>query len=306
MTNTHNTHNYLLNPQHPVTVNLIGCGGTGSHILMGLARLHIALKELGHQGLHVVAFDPDTVSQANLGRQLFSPAELGENKAVCLITRINRFFRLGWNAVAELYDESIFDKPTQLPTANITITCVDTVAARHGVKRVLDKSFHFAQKAEPFEKPYYWLDLGNNQKTGQVLLSTVLVDMPKKESPELIYALPTLMDLYGDLTSQEMNDNTPSCSLAEALLKQDLFVNSVLAQYGLHILWQLFREIQIQAQGVFINLKTLKTTPIPLPKVDTSSFLEFYAPRKQANSPRPTKRRVTSSPKGKKPNKKVV
>ena len=29
----HFTDNYLLNPQHPVTVNLIGAGGTGSQVL---------------------------------------------------------------------------------------------------------------------------------------------------------------------------------------------------------------------------------------------------------------------------------
>ena len=39
MKRVHYIDNYLLNPQHPVTVNLIGAGGTGSQVLTCLARL---------------------------------------------------------------------------------------------------------------------------------------------------------------------------------------------------------------------------------------------------------------------------
>ena len=60
--------------------------------------MSMALQALGHPGLHVTVFDPDTVSQANIGRQLFSETELGLNKAVSLVTRINRFFGYAWTA----------------------------------------------------------------------------------------------------------------------------------------------------------------------------------------------------------------
>lgn len=92
MKKIHFTDRYLLNPRHPVTVFAIGAGGTGSQVITNLARMSMALQALGHPGLHVTVFDPDTVSQANIGRQLFSETELGLNKAVSLVTRINRFF----------------------------------------------------------------------------------------------------------------------------------------------------------------------------------------------------------------------
>ena len=38
MKRVHYIDNYLINPQHPVTVNLIGAGGTGSQVLTCLAR----------------------------------------------------------------------------------------------------------------------------------------------------------------------------------------------------------------------------------------------------------------------------
>lgn len=46
MKRVHYTDNYLINPQHPVTVNLIGAGGTGSQVLTCLARLDVTLRAL--------------------------------------------------------------------------------------------------------------------------------------------------------------------------------------------------------------------------------------------------------------------
>ena len=66
MKRVHYTDNYLMSPQHPVTVNLIGAGGTGSQVLTCLARLDAALRGLGHPGLFVTLYDPDIVTEANI------------------------------------------------------------------------------------------------------------------------------------------------------------------------------------------------------------------------------------------------
>ena len=62
MKKIHFTDRYLLNPRHPVTVFVIGAGGTGSQVITNLARMNMALQALGHPGLHVTVFDPDTVT----------------------------------------------------------------------------------------------------------------------------------------------------------------------------------------------------------------------------------------------------
>lgn len=59
-------------------------------------------------------------------------------------------------------------------------------------------------------------------------------------------------------------DSGPSCSLAEALEKQDLFINSVLAHIGCDLLWKMFREGKTLHRGAYVNLDTLKVTPIPV------------------------------------------
>ena len=65
MKRVHYIDNYLINPQHPVTVNLIGAGGTGSQVLTCLARLDTALRGLGHPGLFITVYDSDIVTEAN-------------------------------------------------------------------------------------------------------------------------------------------------------------------------------------------------------------------------------------------------
>jgi hypothetical protein len=70
---------------------------------------------------------------------------------------------------------------------------------------------------------------------------------------------------FGELLKiSEAEDNTPSCSLAEALEKQDLFINSTLAQMGSSLLWSLFRNGMTENRGFFLNLKEFKTQPIKL------------------------------------------
>jgi PRTRC genetic system ThiF family protein len=104
-TSVHIVDRGILQPYNPVTVNLIGAGGTGGQVLTALARMNQALVALNHPGLMVRVFDDDTVNPANLARQLFTTAELGLPKSVALINRINRFFGTNWKAITEKYDK---------------------------------------------------------------------------------------------------------------------------------------------------------------------------------------------------------
>ena len=70
-------------------------------------------------------------------------------------------------------------------------------------------------------------------------------------------------DEFGELLKQsELKDDTPSCSLAEALEKQDLFINSSLVQMGCSLLWGMFRNGLTLYRGFFHNLKDFRTHPI--------------------------------------------
>ena len=96
----------------------------------------------------------------------------------------------------------------------------------------------FLQKAREIhyydaEKPLYRMDFGNAQTTGQVVPGTIPKKMPQPKSKEYtpVGRLKVITERisYADIRDE---DSGPSCSLAEALEKQDLFINSVPAQLG--------------------------------------------------------------------------
>lgn len=253
---THYTHNYLLNPYHPLTVAVVGAGGTGSQVMQGLARIDYALCKLGHPGLTVTLYDDDTVTEANIGRQLFSPSEIGLYKATVLADRINSFFGTDWESQVEKYPSH-----DAMPH-NITLTCVDNVKSRLEIGSFLRGMSAMAKPSE--ERPYYWLDFGNQSDRGQVVLGAVCeIPQPKKSKNKTASSLKCVDELF-DLNSVDEKDSGPSCSLAEALNKQDLFINSAIAQCGCTLLWKLISEGGITCNGVFINQKTMQTNPIRL------------------------------------------
>ncbi len=274
--NTHTTAAYLINPEHPVTIQVIGCGGNGSQVLTQLARINEALKKLGHLGIHVTCFDNDIITEANMGRQLFSPSELGMNKAVALITRLNRFFGTSWKAMPILFNSKLEVLERR---ANITISCVDSIAARIEIEKCLMEKLK-KNHGDPYYDTYYWMDLGNTQNAGQFVLGSIGgIEQPERIiskastkkvkatlgvdiEPLFVSTLPNVFEKFPAMKKQKEKESGPSCSLAEALDKQDLFINSTLSQLAMGLLWKLFREGKISYHGAFVNLETLKIAPI--------------------------------------------
>ncbi|RYJ44244.1 PRTRC system ThiF family protein [Flavobacterium beibuense] len=245
----------LLNPANPVTVCLIGAGGTGSQVLTALARMSHSLQALGHAGFQVSLWDDDIVTEANRGRQLFADCEVGLPKATVLIARTNRFFGTSWKAV-----EKPFNNSTAKERAAIYISCVDTAAARFEIGEVLKEvrlQRHYS------DMPRYWMDFGNAKDTGQVILSSIgNIEQPKSKLYDTVERLPFVTDEFKELLLREEDGDLPSCSLAEALEKQELFINSALAQMGCGLLWQILRNGFTLQRGLFLNLHSLVSAPL--------------------------------------------
>jgi sulfur-carrier protein adenylyltransferase/sulfurtransferase len=227
-----------------VSVRLIGVGGNGSQMLTGLARLHLALRALGHPGLHVTAVDADTVSEANVGRQLFLPSEVGANKAIALTTRVNAAFGLAWDAEARRF--AYADK-----RCDLLVSCVDSARTRDFMGVVL--------QAKGW-KPLYWLDLGNRAADGQVVLG---MPIASRAHARYVARLPTVTDLYPELGAMP-DDDTPSCSLAQALERQELFVNQAVVTVALQLLWQLWRRGHTAWHGAYVNALQARVQPLPV------------------------------------------
>ena len=181
-TKVHFTDNYLINPTNPITVSLIGAGGTGSKVLTALMEMNYSLVELGHAGLQVRLWDDDSITNANLGRQCFAESELGLYKSAALINRVNRFSGTNWKAETIKFEKNAFGKLPNNAQATIFITCVDNVKSRFAVAEILNE----LNEIETYnrDKPKYWLDFGNSQHLGQVILSTIGNAFQAKGQPQ--------------------------------------------------------------------------------------------------------------------------
>lgn len=243
----------------PVRVCLIGVGGTGSEVLDGLARMHHGLRGLGHpHGLAVTVYDADTVSESNVGRQRFSPADVGRNKAITLVHRYNLFYGLDWDAQPAMLEPEA-DLHT-LSAADLILTCVDQARFRADLGLALrrqEQPEDCSQRWYPKRKgEVLWLDFGNGRHTGQAVLGHALGRMPQGG-----LRLPNVFDLYPELDGQNEDDSGPSCSLAAALAEQDLWVNKF-ASMALALLWTLLTQGRIDRHGCFFDSAAMSMRPL--------------------------------------------
>jgi len=252
---THRLHEELL--RRSVEVLVVGCGGNGSAVVGGLPYLHGAMLTQGHPyGLHVTVMDGDTVSPFNCIRQPFARGEVGINKAIVLVNRINLFWGLDWAAIPRALTEKTLH-PEDVPYGDqclrpdIVIGCVDTRAARATIAKSVSGSSLTA----------YYMDLGNSALGGQFVLGEPLNCRNKRSRTRLRI----IGELYPEMVDATLDkDNEPSCSAFEALDRQWPFVNTVLAQHALALLACLFRYGEITYHGAFIDVAAARAVPLPV------------------------------------------
>ena len=239
---------YLRNPTHRISIDLIGVGGTGSFVISRLARLDFALKEMGHPGLYVTAYDSDTVEPFNVGRQNFIPSDVGENKAFCMVEKCNYSYGTDWNAIDDFHSGKL--------ESNIIICCVDNMKFRKLLyKNSKDKKNFKLYKLYDHNKPMYIIDCGNGKDFGQVILSEVASNKLKN-----------LYDLFPNADYQDTEEiqKTRGCSYREKLEEQDLFINDSIAIEAVELLKKMLTVNSIDYQGCIINQSQNKKLPIKI------------------------------------------
>jgi len=249
----HRLHEELL--KREVRVLVVGCGGTGSTILGGLPYLHLSMLAQGHPyGLSVTVMDGDTISAANSVRQPFGSSEIGLNKAIVLVNRINLFWRLNWQAIPQALTVQTL-KPSYSSYGeshlrpDIVVGCVDTRAARAII----------AKSTAGLSGCGYVLDIGVSQSSGQFVLGEPQNARNKRSRMRLR----CVGELYPEVADPALDDDSePSCSAIESLERQHSFVNALLAQHALALLARLFRYGQISHHGAFVDVATSRSVPL--------------------------------------------
>ena len=140
-----------------IRVLVIGAGGTGSAIVLGLPYLDQAMRAWGHRyGLEVTLMDGDLVSETNCVRQPFSVSDIGQNKAIVLINRINLFWGMRWTAIPYQFHARSFDR-RQDRCPDLVLGCVDTRAGRRAIAESLSGALnHVCLLAGSWQQRSQW------------------------------------------------------------------------------------------------------------------------------------------------------
>jgi len=171
-----------------------------------------------------------------------------------LVNRLNLFWGLKWKAVPVHLRQGTFISRSYSGDdlrAHIVVGCVDTRAARAAIRDAVGK----------WSTVSYWLDLGNNADSGQFILGEPLNERNRRSK----LRLRTAGELFPEIVDPNLDhDGEPSCSSAEALERQEPFVNSTLAQHALALLARLFRYGTVCYHGGFISLATGVSSRLPI------------------------------------------
>jgi PRTRC genetic system ThiF family protein len=276
---------YLVPPDRPLALILVGCGGTGSHIAQSIARLchHSADTE---RPIAVSFVDGDTVEDRNVGRQLFSAADIGRNKAQTLAARFGSVFGVPITAYPEMATR---DRMQQLCAAHerafrIVVGAVDTAEGRQVMADTLAARWC-----------HLWLDAGNANDNGQVVAGTVTTAKDLRGCLALggvCAALPAPSLVYPGLLVPEP---TPAADCAAAMADdtQSLMINQAMAAVVAQYLYQLVVQRRLTRFATMIDLATLTMRSLPITAAQLSATVQMPVAQLTATS-KPSKRKERS------------
>ncbi len=240
-----------------VNLILVGCGGTGSHLVSGLGALACELRERSI-AVQLIFVDPDKVEQKNVGRQLFTRADIGKPKAQVLAQRVMQAFGI----VVETYVAPLENCVTRIESADDNLTliigAVDNPAARAYICKLVGDA----------HGNVWWLDTGNENHSGQIALGNCAKAAQLKGSVQLgmTQNLPAPNLVYPDLleTPRVKKSKGASCAELTATGEQGLMVNRLVAAWALSLLYDFLIAREIQSFALAFNARTGGTKPYSL------------------------------------------
>jgi PRTRC genetic system ThiF family protein len=240
---------------------VVGLGGTGSHVARCLARLLYHRQQKRQYIPKVLFVDPDVIEPHNVGRQMYTPAEIGKPKAAILARRFN--LALGLQITA--YCEPV-DWQKHIARGSLVCGCVDNHVARAEIAR---------------SSGSVWLDAGNGYDFGQVVVGDcgdakqVRRGLQQAQNGHC-HHLPHAGLLFPALLQPEPEvpfESALSCGELVLRDEQHLFINDFVATTMAQYLYQLLNREPLTTFATFLSL-----TPAPSVKSlsITSEALDAY------------------------------
>lgn len=245
----------VLKPVQRTIITLVGAGGTGSALAIDLARLIYHVREQG-QEIYMQIVDPDVVEPKNVGRQQFSPFDVGQNKAVSMAERLNLWLGLDVMALSDpftpdtqLFMDSAYSTYGRSPR-RILVGAVDNHKARAAMRE------HIAKNKSHGD--WWWVDAGNGEYTGQVLVGNIIEGKVNLNSAfGLIDGLPAPSVQMPELLQEEETAVAApqlDCALATIRDEQSLNVNRLMAVHAAQYVYDIVVRHELMTMAAFVSL----------------------------------------------------
>lgn len=238
----------------PVKIIMLGCGGTGGHIVPHLYRLLHTLD----RPVKVVIADGDIVESKNLIRQNFVSADLGRNKAQVLAERYSTAFGMETLYVPEFIEDEARLTALVSPDCGTDADCYPHRSIE-GMTILIgavdnNKSRQLCHKVFKNADNLIYIDSGNGEYTGQVVCGI-------RRKGRTYYK--PLGDLYPDVLFD--TDKFPtelSCAEAAVSAPQSIVANIMAATIVVSYLYNILVLGSIEVRSVTFSTRTITIKPI--------------------------------------------
>jgi PRTRC genetic system ThiF family protein len=246
---------------HIQTVTVVGLGGTGAQVARSVARIVYDMRAARLHTPKIVLIDPDPVEHKNVGRQLYTAADIGQKKAHVLMRRFNAALGLDIAAIDQAVDaDRHFER-----SGNLIVGCVDNHLARRELARV---------------KGAVWIDAGNHVDAGQVVIGntgdreTALRSLDGHRGKTAY--LPHAGLLFPALLEPEpvtITEPEPSCAERVAAREQALLVNDWIAAVSAQYVYKLLHREPVTTFLTYISADALSVHSLPICREEVAAYL---------------------------------
>lgn len=218
----------------PIEIIVIGAGGTGGYLIRDLTRFIYSIEKrlLTPPKISLTIFDGDEVEEKNILRQNFTPGDIGKNKAEVMASRHMRVFGTNISYVPSMFSSKDL---SNYKGKVIVIGCVDNNAARREIHNAMKSSLDKAGN------DFYWIDAGNEKKTGQVIVGSKYLKSVTELFPEIL---------------NPNEDSQDQISCAERMLQdeQNMFVNLTASNLILNFVKTIMLDSPMVSNGLVFNI----------------------------------------------------
>lgn len=243
---------------HIKRISIIGIGGTGAQVARIVGRILYDMKQRRQHVPELLLIDPDITEAKNVGRQLFSHAQIGMPKAQAVSTMLNLALGLDSQYMVKPVDASDFDKFG----SELVVSCVDNHEARKEIHRI--QGVH--------------LDSGNGLDFGQICIgNTDDIDLMRRHLdgrdgkyrylPKPALLLPELLE-PGTTPQPE-----PSCAENLATSDQHLLINDVMAGIVGQYVYKILHRLPVTSFMTVVNTTNLVMTSKRISRAELEVYL---------------------------------